>query len=202
MQDLCNLYRRFLTTTVPILDCFTNVPNNQYKPYIQEMCVIKFYDIWERFCRELIFLSAYAEPVSLNGKRIPRLTGVLKRSDVITRLQGIRKIQNRPIHMIRWGDPSVTIPVAQSLGIRNFSNISLALGVTPSPLQDLRHIRNFIAHRNEHTAHNVHQIAVNIGIAPTHDVLNILNLPFPPGVTTFELWLIQIRNIARNAVDY
>lgn len=175
---------------------------NQCEPYAQEMCIIRLYDLWDRFCRELILLSAYAEPISIRGNRIPRIAGVRTRNDVLSRLRGIQRYSNRPLYLITWGDPTVSIYIGQKLGVSNFQNISSALGATPSPLQDLRAVRNYLAHRNEKTAQEVHKIAVANGLGATHDALFILHSLRTPGVCLFELWVIQIRIMARNAVDY
>jgi hypothetical protein len=202
MRDLSKLYRDFLSGTADILDCFTHANNGHYGAYAQEMCVIKLYDTWERFCRELVLLSAYAEPLSVNGNRVPRIAGIYTRNDAISLVQTIRQYRNLPFHRVSWGDPTASISIAQHLGVHNFQNISLALGVTPSPTEDLRHVRHFLAHRNEHTARNVHQVATNNGLYPTHNVLSILTSLRPPGVSLFELWVIQLRAIARDAVHY
>lgn len=202
MKCLIDLYHTFYSRSAVILNRFMQAHGSECDSYTQEMCVVRLYDLWDRFCKELILLSAYAEPISISGSRIPRVAGVRTRNDVLTKLKSIRPYASRPVHLISWGNPTTSIDVASKLKLSNFQNISLSLGATPSPLQDLRIVRNYLAHRNEKTASEVRKVAVSNGCPGTHNALAILGSLRTPGVSLLEFWIVQIRNIARYAVDY
>ncbi len=202
MKDLGKLHRRFVGETVALLDCFNNAHNAACPARVQEMCVIKSHDAWARFCRELIIVSSYAQPCSANRQSVPRVPGVTIRSydGAIQAIMGCQRRHNRRYEP-RWADASESIRVASCLGISNLPNVSAGIGLTPSPLEDLRRVRNFFAHRNATTAQEARPIAMR-GSLPTRPIDLVNHLLAPTGITLFESWVIQLRQMAFVAVQY
>ncbi len=199
-KDLGRLYRRFVVETSMLLDCFNNAHNTICPAQVKEMSVIRLHDSWARFCEELIVVSSYACPNSLNGMHVPKVPRVRSRQVALTQaMVRTRRGRRKP----RWADANESISAAQRLGIVNFPNVSAGLGLTPSPVDDLRRMRNFFAHRNVTTAQHVRNIAHSIG-APTQtrptDLLGWLQPP--SGVSQFETWVIRLQQMAYIAVQY
>ena len=76
----------------------------------------------------------------------------------------------------------------------------LILAITPSPLEHLRSLRNFLAHRNEGTALEVRSAATTIGAAPVCDVIAILQT-VTAGATesVLETWVQQLQTMSEIA---
>jgi hypothetical protein len=201
VKDLGKLYRRFVNETLLVLDCFSNARNAVCPAQVEEMSVIRLHDAWARFCKELIVISSYARPYSTNGMVIPRAPGIDSRQNALNRAMIRTRGGNR--REPRWADANESIDAAQRLGIVNLSNVSMGLGVTPSPVDDLRRVRNFFAHRNDTTAQHVRRIAHSIGVpmqTPPRELLR--QLQAPSGVTLFETWVNKLRHMAYIAVQY
>lgn len=167
--------------------------------WTQEMCVIRLQDAWARFCRELILVSASEQPLTAGGTTVPRALGISRRGDALVAL---RRVYTRFPHEPRWFDAQACLNGATILSIRNYAAVSAGIGVTPSPLDDLRDLRNFLSHRNETTAANVRAASVRNSLVANLDVIAILkstNLG-PPPVTILELWIKQLQTMAQIAV--
>ena len=171
---------------------------SQFHLWCQEMCVIRLLDAWARFCRELVLFSATEKPLTAGGTRLPLAPGIATRKDALQKLQSVySKLPYEP----RWHDAQACLNGASLLGVANYPNISAGIGVTPSPLEDLRHLRNFVAHRNDRTAARVRVAATNILVAPTSDVIAILQSPSKsPPATVLQLWIRQLQAMSQIAV--
>ncbi len=187
--------------TAVLLHCFNNAHSAICPVQAREMSVIRLHDAWARFCRELIIISSYARPYSINGVIVPKAPDIRSRGDAISRA----KIKTRKggRREPRWADANESISAAQRLSITNFLNVSGGLGMTPSPVDDLRRMRNFFAHRNATTAKHVRSIARSIGMAAQARPIDWASQPqLPSGVALFEIWVIQLRQMAYIAVQY
>lgn len=162
--------------------------------WCQEMCVVRLLDAWARFCRELVLASASERPLTAGGARLPLAPGIAGRKDALGKL---RTTYTRFPWEPRWTDAQACLRGANLLGVANYSNISAGIAVTPSPLEDLCRLRNFLAHRNEGTAAEVLKAAANIGTAPTSDVIGILESAIAPATSNvLELWIGQLQTMA------
>jgi hypothetical protein len=113
--------------------------------WCQEMCVIRLLDAWARFCRELVLTSASKQPETAGGIRLPLAPGIKDRKDA---LKALRAVYTRFPWEPRWVDPQSCLNAANILKIANYPTISAGIAVTPSPVEDLRRLRNFLTHRN------------------------------------------------------
>jgi hypothetical protein len=129
----------------------TIVGNQRQTRLACEMAIIRLYDAWARYCRELIVLSAFGRTITLSGMPIPPSHPAIKRCHlVIPTLQIMSGTGWR--FEPRWADATKCIQAAQRLAIANFATVSAALGAANSPAEDIRRARNFYAHRKKGTA--------------------------------------------------
>ena len=167
---------------------------------VREMCVIRLQDSWARFCRELVLLSCWAEPVTAQGKRVTRVPNIRRAHDVIpTLISTYRRRRTEP----SWHIPNDCIEAAGRLQIANYSTVKSGLGLSfsHSPTYQLRCLRNHFAHRNEVTAKLVRQLAIDLGI-PTATVANLLPVSIvQPGTSLFSLWILRLRTMAQLAIQ-
>ena len=165
-----------------------------------EMCVVRLHDAWARFCRELVVLSAYAWPLTAQGQRVPRASGIRDRREVIPTLFATyqSKTTEPP-----WHIPGECIGAARSLNLANRSEIAGGLGLSfpQSPTDQLRQMRNFFAHRNVHTAKDVEQIAISLGMPNVRYFHLLLVSVMPHGVPLFVLWVQRLRRMAWLAIQ-
>lgn len=179
-RQLISNYNRFLQESEQILYCFrlalskaaqTGKSCMVISPYSQEMCVIRLQDAWGRFCRELVISSASDRPTNIRGQAIKRAPAIQHRSHVIPTL--ISSYPNRSREP-NWYVPLECIDAAKKLRVANLAEISAGIGATPSPADDLRQIRNFMAHRGKETADKVRGVAKSLGLPSQTAPLNIV----------------------------
>jgi hypothetical protein len=170
---------------------------SKFHLWCQEMCVIRLLDAWARFCRELVLISASEQPLTVGGTRLPLAPGITGRKDV---LSALRTIYTRFPWEPRWIDAQACLKAANFLRISNYSTLSAGLAITPSPVEDLCRLRNFMAHRNETTAAEVHTAAVNIGVAPTSNVIAILQtVTTGSSLNVLQTWIEQLQAMSEIA---
>jgi hypothetical protein len=170
---------------------------SEFHLWRQEMCVIRLLDAWARFCRELVLISSSEQPLTAGGTRLPLAPGITGRKDA---LRTLRTLYTRFPWEPRWTDAQACLKAANLLGIANYSTISTGIAVTPSPLEDLGRLRNFLAHRNEGTAAEVRAAAVNVGMAPTSNVIAILRtVTGASTLSVLQLWIKQLQTMAQIA---
>lgn len=200
---LQSLAVRFVMEADMVLQRFTHVfPNGHERcaepyPWCQEMCVVRLLDAWARFCRDLVLISASQQPLTSSGTRLPLAPGIKRRKDA---LRVLRAVYTRFPWEPRWIDAQACLSAANLLKIANYSTLSAGLAVTPSPVEDLRKLRNFLAHKNEGTAAEVRTTAVNIGVGNSSDVIGILQSdPTGSGANTIQSWIQQLQAMSEIA---
>ncbi len=200
-----NLYRKFMIETSRIEKCYVSYVSGvfcgdcSYPDTLVDGLVIRAYDSWVRFCRELIFRSAAERPLTLSGDKLAKAIGIDKRTDVVPKylLTLPVRLRRKPVWWEpRWGDATQCLNVANSIGIANYPQISAGLGFAGSPAEDLCTIRNYIAHRKADTANRIvpifsrYRISINLGIYP---ILSSLTLG---GIFRFSEWLRRMQVMA------
>ena len=209
-HSLGDLYRRFLRETTLIIGRFEAPPSGsapvvtveQIHRDCREMCVLRLHDSWARFCRELIILSAGCRPVTLTGFPVPLAPHIRGRSDVLPMLRSLYPGRRRRRHAWepRWHVAAECLDAARLLNIANFADVSAGIGLTPSPVDQLRQMRNFLAHRGADTAPHVRRIAQAVGRHRSTKVDIILGQHTHPGITIFAKWAYNLHDMARTAV--
>ena len=164
----------------------------------QQMSVIRVIDSWGRFCRSLIFLSSYANPRTESGLIVAKAPGIQSRQDVARRIGQLYKA--RPQKEPSWHIPKYAVDAARNLQIDNLTTVSLALGSTPNPIDDMCILRNAIAHRSFNAIDRMNQVVAKHGHIGL-DAHEFITVSIVPGITIFEDWMLQVRSIARAAVQ-
>jgi hypothetical protein len=163
---------------------------------ISEMAVIRLHNCWARFCREIILSSAADMPLTSNGAKVSKAPNIRRRGEVVPLISRLTGNRYEP----KWATASKALLAAQRLQISNLATVSAALGAMNSPAEDLRHIRNFFAHRCKGTADEIRLLnwfSSNSSME-TEALLcaNVLG-----GVTRFESWILGLENVARMAIQ-
>lgn len=198
---LGNLYSRLHGETRTLLSHFDRLGDARAK-YKREALVIRLQAAWYRFCRELVIQSAACTPVTTTGVTIPKAPKIATRQDVIPRLRALQPRKVTPYWEPRWHAPTECIKAAQDLRVNNFISISSGLGMTPSPVENIRLVRNFIAHRNDDTAMRMKPALAfySLKSCTPADLLLTHLLP-PTGSPIFEIWVNQIDLMAQIAIQ-
>lgn len=205
---LVELYRRFATETALLTQVLESTPEltnrhhlgQEYQRFVCEMCIIRLHDAWARFCRELIVMSAYARPFTAQGQRVSRAPGIQGRHQVIPALLATyRKRTMEPF----WHIPNDCLDAARRLNISNYPTIMTGLGLSfpQSATDQLRNVRNFLAHRNASTARDVEQVARNLGLLNVRYPYLLVVSVVQPGASVFALWVHQLRTMAWSSIQ-
>lgn len=165
--------------------------------YCREMCVIRLHDSWTRFSRELVVQSAACEALTDTGSLLVKAPGIASPADVINEAKRIATSRFEP----RWGDPTTCLKIAASLRIANLGIVSGALGSTPAPFENLRAVRNYLAHRNRETASRVAIVKHAIRVQSVTTVDGIICSIVAPDTPLLIDWIYSMRVIALAAVQ-
>ena len=172
--------------------CFDPHRNNR------EWCALYLHDAWARFCRSLVLESAFASPTTLSGRLVPPVV-----SSEQLALSAVRKAfkHGGPAWEPQWASPADAVRAAVALSVSNRGQVSAGLGASPNPADDLRLVRNFIAHRNRRTAFELHSLGLRLR-APVGDAVNsLLGMPSPPYSSLFEQWSYELTTIGAVAAS-
>ncbi len=119
------------------------------REYIIERAVMQLQTEWNLFVRGLILDSATGKYENQTGQIASMLTKKkISRKHVKHML--IAQYKKRATEP-DWHLPQEAIRAASLLQLSNLSDISNCLGVSPWPLDDLRYVRNYIAHQSAET---------------------------------------------------
>lgn len=161
-----------------------------------EMVVVRLYDAWARFCRELVIVSACGNATTRSGDLLSPAPKIRGRASVIpTLIATYPKRRYEP----KWAIASECIDAAQRLKVVNLATISAALGCVSSPAKEIQTIRNFFAHRGDTTA----RLASDSGRfgAPGRPRVWGLNSYTPGGRTVMESWVEELSVVAVAAIQ-
>jgi len=204
-ESLLGCYRRFLAETAWLLTAFDAAlaglkaahPLGELHRLSGEMAVIRLYDAWGRFCRELVISSAGGRPFTASGVRLACPPGIRDRPDVIPLLLSSYR---RRIHEPKWAVSLDCLVAARRIGIANLATVTAAIGSTNSPAEDLRRVRNFFAHRGKWSADEVRlNCTFPVGSQLTLEAL--VGQLVPPGITRMESWVDDLRTVAGAAIQ-
>ena len=164
----------------------------------REAAAVQLQDRWGYFCRQLILRSAVGGASTADGHFIAVSgDGV---GSALVRLRATYKSKNIQASRDwepKWYDPDESIAAGRKLGLANFSTIAFAIGSTPSPLEDLRAVRNFFAHRGVRAAVTMGNRVGLTSTGEAHSHLTELQLG---GIPRFEAWIVALQSMAAAAV--
>jgi hypothetical protein len=171
-------------------DCDEPHQNNR------EWCVVYLFDAWARCCRALVIGSAYASPIGASGAVVTPVA-----ASESAALVTIRKGFGRGgIWEPQWGSPGDAVQAAVLLTISNLGQVSAALGATPNPAEDIRVVRNFIAHRNPRTGSELRALGARLKAPVSQRADGLLTMQSPPSQTLFDRWVSELKIVVAAAV--
>jgi len=200
--SLERLFRRFLRETGAVLLAFheatTPSPSTPSDVYAIEMCAIRLQDSWARFCSELVILSALKEPVTRGGHRLTQAVGIKSIRDVKKEAWAMSypKRQMPPKWEPRWHLPQVVLDLGLKLQLGNYTQIKSGISISQSPLEELRCVRNFLAHRGRRTGSELRALNTRQGLAQSTRARDLLSHLVVPGIPLFERWVHILRLMA------
>lgn len=162
--------------------------------------VISLYAIWEEFSRRLLFSSASAQPTNAQGRTIARAAGIRTTKDVELKLKVLKRLKPHYQLILHLGSPVKMVEACKYLALTNESVISPAILSVNSPAEELRVMRNFLAHQNPGTAVQVSAASPvgQLGVGSAVGWLGQLQLG---GRTRFGAWSSDLVDVARACVN-
>jgi len=162
-----------------------------------EMAVVRLHDAWTRFCRDIVIVSALGNTNTLSGTRLARCTSAItdRNSVVVYLLSKYKKRRYEP----RWGDVQECLDAANLLGLTNFTTIAAGLGAANSPAEEIRHVRNYYAHRKDGSALK----AMGTGLFPLVKKPEVAELAkyTPGGQMVIESWVQRLMAVATASIQ-
>ena len=146
-RDLAKLANRFVTSVVKLEQKF-EAADCQSKAF----AAISLYADWEEFSRRLVYSSAALNPVSSSGRKILRAPGIRKKTDVDMAIKTWKRARPNSRLVLHLGSPRAMADVCKALQLTNERVILPAVLSQHSPADELRLVRNFLAHQNQSTA--------------------------------------------------
>jgi hypothetical protein len=164
----------------------------------REGSVIQLQDHWATFVRRVVMTCSTQKHMTAGGRHYqgPFSTEVAALNSL--RATFVGKSKKPPYWEPTWFDAVQVIDAVSRLGLPNSSQLSLGLGITPSPNESLRAIRNFFAHRTRRTASEMNRVA---NVANSAEAHAFLSERVTGGATRFEQWVSQLLIIARQVVE-
>lgn len=189
-NNLLGVSQKFIRRCRLIEDQFVQLDN----PDAQLYCILRFYSEWERFVEDVIFVSAVRRPITGSGVRLDVAAEVLVRGSFRDALAWSCAPRNgRRPKVIYWGDASRVVPIVSRMGLSNAQSVVGSLGASNSCADDLRKLRNFVAHRNPDTWEKASEVC---SIGSVGDVSNYLGEYVPGGARRFSAWCRNLEILA------
>lgn len=155
---------------------------------------------WEHFLRRLILDSATGQHDDSTGRVFSTLANPPKtREQALYSLLSTFKNDNGGREP-EWSHSNKVIDAASRLKLSNFSTISGYLGVTPWPLDEMRYLRNYIAHQSKNSALKLRSEA----LTSSSGKISVAQIAFdytPSGVQRYKSWPAFMKTIARRIVE-
>jgi hypothetical protein len=170
--------------------------SNLHQRRIVERCVVQLQIELELFIRNYIFDCATGL-YSQSGTIVQSNLGYPFRSREHACNFLLKK--NKSNREPQWAIPKSAIDAAVALGLSNTTHISAELGVAPWEVDNLRYVRNFIAHRSKESALKLRTIGLappKDGIDPVAIIVGVSSM----GGKNYERWAGFIRGVATRLV--
>jgi len=173
-----------------------------------EYCAIQLQDTWTRFCRDLIVGASLGNarfgPSSPRaGQNLaPGALGVLSVGEALAELRRTWKSGSSvqpPWWEPRWFDTGQSTRALNILRPSNRNEIDAALNSSTNPIEDLRPVRNYVAHRGASTAGDIAAVARRSGLAEWRQPADIINHS-RAGAIVFDEWVRRFSAVATAAV--
>nr|WP_315447125.1 hypothetical protein [uncultured Pseudomonas sp.] len=154
---------------------------------------------WEHFIRRLILDSATGKHTDSGGLVFSALANPPNnREQAIYALLSTFRNSNGGREP-EWSHSSKAIDAATRLQLSNLSTISAYLGVTPWPLDEMRFLRNYIAHQSKNSAVTLRRE----NLTSQSGKISVAQIAFDytaSGAQRYKTWHAFMKNIARQIV--
>lgn len=141
---------------------------------------------WEHFVRDLILDSATGTFRNSSGPVVSQVFPKIRSREAAAHIL-VASYQNRRFEP-DWYIPTEAINAAIRLDVSNAAQISAELGLTPWPIDELRHLRNFIAHKSKRSALSVR----GTGLVPSTGEIDVIDIALEygaGGIKRYEGWI-------------
>ena len=201
IRKLGSIYARFYYRTDQIAETFrTPLPSNPQEALIcqplhqagEVQLVNRLLVLWGEYCRNLVILSSLGGMLTLGNELLapaPDITGSSR-----IRLKLGKAFGAGP--GTHWDDSDWVYKRIDSLQPENADKIRQ--GLANAPVENLKAVRNYLIHPNQHTAANYQGLARQfsyISLEPKELLSNRL----PGGGTVLESWVVDFQDAAREA---
>ena len=164
-----------------------------------ERSVLQLQTEWELFVREFILDSATGKFASSQGNvnSVYTVSATLSREKILNKLSvSANSLRHREPN---WSITKEAIAASGKLELSNHKHISAVLGASPWYLDDLRPIRNFVAHYSKRSALEVRKsfkLSTRDKICPSQFSLQTVS----GGISKFEQWANFIKVTGKGPV--
>lgn len=167
----------------------------QRRRAVLEHAILRSQDLWGRFWREACLLSATGAARDAAGQKVARAPGCRTFQIAHTKIRAYYRKLNHPNPHWEpdWHKPAVVAEITRLLQSSNANTLSSAVSAQQNPYQELRLVRNYIAHMGASAARDAY--SVSGGSAPHEYILQPVR-----GVTRFEEWVGRMKLVASAAV--
>lgn len=162
----------------------------------QAYAVLTLYADWEEFSRRLVFASAAAHPVASDGRYIARAPGIRGYGDVELALKAWKQRRPKQPLVLHLGSPRTMVEACKQLSLVNERVIAPAILSQGSPADELRLLRNFLAHQNPSTALQIRS-GPQRGDLEVGSLISWLAQKQTGGRTRFGVWASDLSDVAR-----
>lgn len=196
-RRLPRFYRRLDHLYVVLAAIDATVHRTPQQLFAAERSLIQLQIEWEHFVRDLVLDSATGQFDNGSGPvTSPTYPDLRSREAAAHKLVALYP---RRSFEPDWYLPAQAIDAAVRLDVSNHAQISLELGVTPWPIDELRHLRNFISHRSKRAALNVRKAGI-VGKSREIDVLAVAFQYGSGGVKRYIEWIKFSKGAAKRLV--
>lgn len=196
-RRLPRFYRKLDNIEKIISEVDADARRNVASVYCAEKALIQIQIEWEHFVRDLILDSATGVFSNSNGTVIsqafPQIRSRESAAHTLVATYPCRSYEPD------WYLPIQAINAAIRLDVSNSAQISAELGLTPWPIDNLRHVRNFIAHKSKRSALNIR----NSGMFPPTGNMNVLDASLQydtGGIKRYQSWIAFVKGAASRLV--
>lgn len=193
--QLQRIANRFASRAMTCETAFRESRDTHAKAYY----TIRLYAEWELFGESLVTACALSRCIRAQGTLIAPPSNIKSRADFETVLRRVCNRSPRAGLNVAWGVPSLMNRICAGLNLVNASTIQAAIQSQDSPADELRRVRNFLAHRNSDTASqlSLSPPVANLSVATLVAWLETPGLGLPSPLRT---WAVELIDVALAAV--
>lgn len=162
----------------------------------RENATIQLQDQWSAYCRDMITASWRGGCTTLGGVVIPKRAGLSSYASAVAALRAtyVGTAKKSKYWEPKWFDPVQALDAAKRLGVPNLPTLSAGLGLTPSPLDELRAVRNYFAHRGPESCDRLQPfLGARATVALVHQHVSA---PTLAGVPQLVRWVHELDTMA------